>query len=255
MIYSGITTSVKTVIAKVYRDLQIQEEESFIDFVEWSAEALEKIGTFNQLEAKPATVEIHNYKGVLPDGFVYPIIVSHNNHPILPTSNASEEPIKIDINTYPPRYSPYPEKYENATFVADSGFEKNRSMADQKITYNISNGYIKVGFPSGKLKIVFACLPLDCDGLPLIPDYVEFKEAVYWYINMKYSYAQWRRGSLPDRVYMDAEKSWHWYCQQAANKARIPDLPMMESMKRSYLSLKPRINEFMTSFNNLNTTY
>lgn len=52
MALSGKTISLKQIIAKVYRDLQLKEEDNFIDFIEWGAEALEQIGVFEQLTTK-----------------------------------------------------------------------------------------------------------------------------------------------------------------------------------------------------------
>src|ERR1700758_1636807 len=194
MIYSGNVTSVKTVIAKVYRDLDLREEDNFINFLEWSAEALEKIGAFTQLESRRDEVEINNYVGRLPDDLVYLDLVTYKNYPILPTDN-SIDPLKID-NTQPdiPQYAFYQNKIENAVFVASSGFEgDNTQIKFDKLTYKISNGCIKTGIQNGYLKIVYQAMPLDYEGYPLVPDYVEFKEALYWYIVMKYTYPLWRR--------------------------------------------------------------
>jgi hypothetical protein len=254
MIYNK-TVSIKNVIAKVYRDLDLKEEDVFINFLEWSAEALEKIGAFTQLESKQHKVDIHNYRGELPDDLVYLTLVTYNNYPILPTSNAVD-PLQVDTSPASNRpYAFYQNKIQNTTFVAQTGFEGDNSQTIfDNITYKITNGCIKTSIQNGCLNIVYEAMPLDCDGFPLIPDYVEFKEAVYWYINMKYSYAMWRRGEIRDGIYQDAEHNWHWYCQQAANKAMIPDLGKLENIKRSYLSLKPRTEEFLNFYNNLNSS-
>lgn len=245
MIYSGKTVSVREVIAKVYRDLGLTEEDLFIDFVEWSAEALDQIGTFTQLDSKTTTIDISNYKGELPDDFVYPDMITYNNIPLLSTDNT---PDKIDM-LYPKEpYSPYLSKYKNATYVSHTGFEHPTEKQLDGLKYQISSCYIKTGFESGCLKMTYKSLPLDCDGLPLIPDYVEFREAVYWYINMKQTYKMWRVGSIRDGIYQHAEGRWNFYCQQAASKAMIPDLAMLEKIKRNYLKLKPNVERFQELF-------
>lgn len=255
MIYSGQVVSVKTVIAKVYRDLDLREEDNFINFLEWSAEALEKIGAFTQLESKSEDITINNYVGRLPDDLVYLTSVGYNGFPILPTENLTG-PLIID-NTQPsiPQYAFYQKKIQNAVFVASSGFEGDNSQIKyDKLTYKIVNGCIKTGIISGCLKIGYEAMPLDFEGYPLVPNYVEFKEALYWYIVMKYTYPLWRRGEVRDGIKEDAEHNWHWYCQQAANKAMIPDLNHLENIKRSYLSLRPKTEQFRNFFNNLNST-
>lgn len=255
MIYSGKTTSIKTVIAKVYRDLDLKEEDSFINFLEWSSEALEKIGAFTQLESRHKILNIDNYRAELPNDLVYLTLVTFNNYPILPTENVID-PIKIDTLSSSTRpYAFYENKIKNKVFVADSGFEGNNTATKfDNVKYKISNGCIKTSVCNGCIEIVYEAMPLDDDGYPLIPDYVEYKEALYWYINWKYSYAYWRRGEIRDGIYQDAETKWHFYCQQAANKAMIPDLGKLENIKRSYLSLRPRTEQFKTFYDGLNQT-
>ena len=68
MIYK--LTSSKTVIAKIFADLDIQEESHRItDMREWIAEAIEKIGSFNQLEKKTKVLVVNNYQAALPSDF------------------------------------------------------------------------------------------------------------------------------------------------------------------------------------------
>lgn len=258
MIYSGKTTSVKVVIAKLYRDLDLKEEDLFINFLEWSAEALEKIGAFTQLETKSCDpIEINNFKGELPTDIVYINQVSFNGYPILPASN-SFGPIKIENNGSPSNapYAFYEDKIQNTVFVnpADSGLYTLNKGLYERVTYSIGGGCIKTSFCNGFLEISYQAMPIDEEGYPLVPDYVEFREALYWYINMKYSYSMWRRGEIRDGIYQHAQEQWHWYCQQAANKAIIPDLSTLESIKRSFLCLHPKVEQFRNFFNDLNKT-
>lgn len=260
MIYSGKNTSVKVVIAKLYRDLDLREEDIFINFLEWSAEALEKIGTFTQLETKitEPPIDIHNYKGHLPDDLVYINSVSLNGYPILPSTNPFG-PVKLDLpgTSSSAPYAFYEDKIQNTVFVnpGDSGlYTLNSRGLYERVTYQISNGCIKTSICNGCLEISYQAMPIDSDGFPLVPDYVEFREALYWYINMKYSYSLWRRGELRDGIYQHAQEQWHWYCQQAANRAMIPDLNTLESIKRSFLCLRPRTEQFRNFYNDLNKT-
>lgn len=69
-------TSCKSVIAKVFTDLNLQEDAQRIsDFIEWCGEGLEKIGAYEQYTIKVAGKEgldpltIENYQAKLPDDF------------------------------------------------------------------------------------------------------------------------------------------------------------------------------------------
>ena len=57
--------SIKTVFAKIYRDLNINYEIPEIDMLEWSAEALTMIGAFSQYEQITTYLDIDSSTGKL----------------------------------------------------------------------------------------------------------------------------------------------------------------------------------------------
>jgi len=68
MIYRLV--SVKEVIAKVVRDLGMNNEEiPYQDFIEWIAEALKHIGAFPQFISKEVNLPVENYRATLPCDF------------------------------------------------------------------------------------------------------------------------------------------------------------------------------------------
>ena len=86
MIYK--TTSIKRVIAKVFTDLNLQEETHRIsDFIEWGGEALEKIGAFPQFINKVTGKDgcrilvLDNYQCQLPNDFHNLIQMSYSEKP------------------------------------------------------------------------------------------------------------------------------------------------------------------------------
>jgi hypothetical protein len=89
MIYKN--TSVKRVIAKVITDLDLQEGEIRIaDFVEWSGEALEKIGAFPSFETKVTGwddcphLKLEDYQAKLPCDFHTLVQASYAKSPCGP---------------------------------------------------------------------------------------------------------------------------------------------------------------------------
>lgn len=71
--------SLDRVIAKVYRDLGL-EEISEIDLIEWSGEALEFIGAVSLYEQAVTLLNINNYQAELPNGLHSIIQVARNNN-------------------------------------------------------------------------------------------------------------------------------------------------------------------------------
>lgn len=245
---TGNYVSLKSIIAKVYRDFGLKEEDDFVNFIEWGAEALEHIGCFEQLVTPdPLEVKINFYKGELPIDLVYLNQVLYKGHAIFPTTNTFGP-----LNT--PKFSISADsglsvnqtKIENSAY---NGVERTHVITD---TYKIESGYIKTSFEEGSIWLSYQALPLDIEGYPLVPDDVSFREATYRYIVYKYLYPQFVIGKVNKDVYYDAENKWYWYCNQAGAKAKMPDINTLESIKRSFLSLRPKPNQFKTFFEDLN---
>lgn len=244
---TGKYISLKNIIAKVYRDFGLKEEDDFVNFIEWGAEALEQIGTFEQLQTKSECLDINFYKACLPVDLVYINQIQHDGRtlnqnanffgPLHETINVSTDDTGLSINE---------DRIKNRVYVGPD------YITPLQNTYKIDNGYLKVGFETGKIDISYQALLLDCDGFPLVPDEVSFREAVYRYIVYKYLYPLVIKGQVPMQLYLDAEQKWHWYCGQAGAKAQMPDLAKLESIKRNYLRLKPDLYRFDKFFEEIN---
>lgn len=296
MIYK--LTSVKSVIAKVFTDLDLQEETHKVsDMIEWAGEALEKIGAFpyfvnkvTGLEGNPL-LELNNYQCKLPCDFYSLIQMTYSeksNGPFLPmrystghfetfgevsnTTNLSTVPPESDIITFAMQL--YNMTYAEALTYLNSNPDKRTLISDMvsdgyakvvtigsditnpltttdDITYVIANGYIKTNVRSGYIMMAYQAIPTDCDGYPMIPDEISFKEAIYWYINMKLMYPKWAEGRVRDAVYYDARRSWNFYCKQAYGDALMPNADKLESIKNAWIRLIPELKEHNSGFSTL----
>lgn len=295
MIYK--LTSVKSVIAKVFTDLDLHEETHRIsDMIEWAGEALEKIGAFpyfvnkvTGLEGVPL-LELNNYQVKLPCDFYSVIQMTYSsnpNGPFLPMrystgnfetygeskviSNTRVTPPESDIITfamelYNMKYdeaitylNTNPEKRTLIVAMISDGYVRVPNMSNigdplsttDDITYVIAHNYIKTNVRTGYIMLAYQAIPTDCEGYPMIPDDVSFKEAIYWYINMKLMYPKWADGRVRDAVYADAKRSWHYYCRQAYGNALMPNADKLESIKNAWIRLVPEIHEHSSGFSTL----
>jgi hypothetical protein len=115
----------------------------------------------------------------------------------------------------------------------------------------VVGNYIKINISSGYLMMAYQAIPTDKNGYPLIPDNESFLEAIYWYINMKLMYPEWREGRVRDAVYYDARRSWNYYRKQAYGEAMMPNADQLESLKNTWLRLVPNIDEHATFYSTL----
>jgi hypothetical protein len=125
------------------------------------------------------------------------------------------------------------------------------SLSDS-YTYVVVGNYIKTNLRTGYLMVSYQAIPVDNEGYPMIPDNESFEEAIYWYINMKLTYPEWKMGRVRDAVYYDAKSSWNFYRKQAYATALMPNVDQLESIKNAWLRLVPEIDEHSTFFSHLN---
>lgn len=132
------------------------------------------------------------------------------------------------------------------TILSESG-----TTYSKEYTYTVVSGYLKTNLKTGYILLSYQAIPTDSDGYPLVPDDEGFEEALYWYINMKLSYPEWKTGRIRDAVYYDARRSWNYYRRQAYANAMMPSSDQLESIKNSWLRLLPLIDEHETFFSTL----
>ncbi len=245
---NGKTISVKSIIAKVYRDLQLKDEEQFMDIIEWAAEALDHIHVYPQYESKAICFEVDSYKTELPCDFVALDQIAHGGV----NMRASNNSFGIQGNNPPAGvyYTPYSynqAKIENAIFVDPN----DSTYFRPGYSFKIENGWLKTSFNEGQIDMVYIAQPMDEEGYPLVPDHASFREALYWYIVYKSIYSKYLQGQISENAYQDAWNKWQWYCNQAGAEALMPDLTTLDNIKRSFLSLKPRPYLFDNFYNSL----
>ena len=80
--------SIKSIMAKIYRDLGTNTEINEAHVIEWIAEALSKIGSYYQYEEIKTCLEIdESGKVKLPDNFYRLVDISYQSKPLHWASN------------------------------------------------------------------------------------------------------------------------------------------------------------------------
>lgn len=241
--------SIKNIVAKIYQDLDLNDEVDIGRLIEWCAEVISKIGVYTQLEPKPdVTIKINNYKAEIPCDLVYLNKVGYNGYqldkgPSDTIANKHNKPYYVTpraVNQY---------KIENINFMF--GQQYKFPTGDYFI---MQNGWFKTSFKEGDIDISYMALPMDEEGYPLVPDNESFRDALFWYCTAKHFYIQSIKEDRYKWFYQDAETKWRYYITQAGADAIMPDEFTLENIKRNYLRLVPKINDYRNFFQNLNNT-
>lgn len=218
MIYK--LTSIKTVIFKIITDLGLNNDDTTVDdYIEWIAEALKEIGAYYQFTEKQANITIDNYKGELPCDFLYPIEWRHNNCRL----NFNQSLIGSGIST----------------------LSKN-SVSGNDINLNFS--YITTSFESGTIVVQYVAFPVDQEGLPLIPDLPEYRDALFWKVCYQLSIRgfSFRNAQMNDILF--CKSMWSKACLKARAEANMPDADMLERLKNNWLRFVPDLNQYIKRF-------
>lgn len=266
---SGKYCSIDRVIENIYRNYGLTSELGWQDVVEWSGEAMDKIGASLSYIEKVCCVDITDYIGMIPCDMVQLIAVREKTTktPLLYASglfhisDKSGTTIKstcgtgncstVSPNTVPST-DPDDNKHCNPFFQFNpspttDGVVSNLSNADT-MTYKLNNNYIFTGFKSGCIELSYMAVPLDENGLPMVPDDVRYIDAIVSYVAYLYYRKQFITGKVTRDVLEMVEQDWYWKVGNARCHAEYPNVDRMESIKNMWCRLIPSVNEHDSAF-------
>lgn len=264
MIYN--LEKIDRVIAMINRNLGLGKDEiPYQDFIEWIADALEHIGCYYQFTETDAYLKVDNYRALLPCDFYQMIALQDGcSFDTITTSgfyggSTSTLLTKLGISY---EQLPYDDRlkldFEGLNRTNLSGYISDKlqfngemmgsgSLKDSNTDkdYNINHNTISTSFKQGIIRIKYLAMPTDERGLPLVPDNVSYRDALFW----RCAYHLSLRGSeliknplLKDIRYCDSQ--WQWYCGQARAEGNAPDPEMMERLKNIWMRHIVNRNEY-----------
>lgn len=211
-IYKNISS--KYIIAKLYRDIGLDDSNYILDFIEWFGEALNFIGSSSQFVQIEEELEVEDHKAVIPTNFIVLQQLMHKENDCW------------NLICYNP-----------STFKGVEENCPNRNIR-AKESFSLNPNYILTSFEEGTIKISYKSFPVDEEGFPLVPDNQYFKEALFWYC-----YRQMiLRGHAPKvegLSYEYADHKWKFYCSGARNKANYPDISGYQRFREVWVGLLP----------------
>jgi hypothetical protein len=217
--------SVNYAIRKIINNLGINDKEVALDdYIEWIGEALQYIGSYYQYCEKPAIIEIEDYKGELPCDFCKLISIKNGYDNL--RNNFNKQLIG------------------NNTQVLNKAKHSERD-------YNLNGDVITVSFRKGTLHIQYLAIPLDSDGLPMIPDDINYLDAMVWKCAYQLSIRGYTFKSAQLNNFQWVEAKWNRYCLQARTSLNSPDLDALERIKNIVVRFKPDLNAYYNDFKNL----
>ncbi len=226
--------SAKYILAKLYRDLQLNSELPESDCYEWIGEALSMIGAYSQYEEVSKCLPLISGKAPLPCGFEKLVDINYQGLPVYWATNT------------------------NAHNYQCEGCRIPRCTNGQcEHTFYVNNNYIITNInnhtnETANICIVYLGIPIDDEGIPLIPDEIYYFKAIAAYITSMLDYADWRRAKCTDKVYEESQKNWLFYVNSARGAANMPNVQQLENLKNTIKRLFSITNDYKRGFKNFN---
>lgn len=241
MIYKSV--SLESLISRIIRNTKISDASAINDMYEWIPEAMEMLQTKYELEAKYEDVDIHFHYGRLPcglnmiEGVEYaggrlPFSSQTRNVRSLPALQQSSQHIFRSVrgeqlNPVTGDYFPFLSESIEAII--------NMPAVMTGDYYQLNMDAIVTSFSDGKVRLHYLGVPLDSNGLPLIPDNSNYKEAIYYYVRAKLIAS----GTYTDPILGEREcmQRHEIYAGRAINEITWPSVDRMNEMVLSQVRL------------------
>tara|TARA_R110000822_G_scaffold150784_2_gene289885 strand:- start:2420 stop:3136 length:717 start_codon:yes stop_codon:yes gene_type:complete len=218
--------SVKTIINRVYRRLNLNEDLPEDDMIEWVGEALLRVGAFSQFVPKVCQLEISNGKVAIPCDFYKLVDINYT--------------LSVGTNLVLSTFNPL--QWKSESFFSEY-FCDECKVSLWSNTFNpyfmINNAYIYTSFNEGTICISYLAVPTDEEGYPMVPDDEMTLDACSKYIIYQLDYREWRKGAIQDKVFQHSEREWHFGVGAAKGSLNMPNAQQLETIKNVIQRLIP----------------
>jgi len=244
MVY--VSSSMKEIMAMVIRLTRVKDTSYIADMDEWIYEAMQLMRTKVILSNQWKDVEINFHKGQLPIGTRSIAAVEWRGHrvargnsvrnPTAPRQASGLEQFKGTTNGFefvPQYYYPNNDaanhgKVQTFDLVSVSKEECNALPCLEGVWYTTELNYITFSVPSAMIRVHYRAMACDTDGLPLIPDNGDYKQAIYFYCRAAMIGAGWEDPVLNYDKIMGPGGYFELHAARAMSSIKYPSVDSME---------------------------
>lgn len=213
--------SIKEILDNIL-DHPMLKDVSFERAVNHTINFIRIVGCPRIFEEKTATVEIKDYRGVIPYDF--------------------NDIIQVRM------YNCNNDNYKVFRYSTDNFHMSENKKESFDLTYKIQGNIIFTSIKNGTIEIAYNSFAVDSDGYPLIPDNSSFINALELYIKKKYFTILFDTGKITPAVYNQVCQDYAWAVGQAQSDLIRPSLDQLESFTNSWNTLIQRTNSHSNGF-------
>lgn len=244
-------TSLKIIADKILRH-PLMAGISFEAIIDYAIDFMRIVQCAGFFEEKCSTIEIKDYKGILPEDF-YEINQVRLTAKTIKVPKYKEVIVTDEYgNTYSTNYiqdeeHPYEDinvNTANSSFrYATDTFHMSDAKSDVDLTYKIQGGYIFTSIKEGTIELSYQAILLDEEGFPLIPDNSKFTRALQAYIKKEWFTILFDLGKIQPPIYQNVQQEYAWAVGACESEFQKMSLDKAESFYNSWSTLIPRRNQ------------
>jgi len=175
-----------------------------------TVDCVQLIGNPLFLAPNDCYVNISNYRGELQDDIV------DIKKVVRLYSDDAENRIPMTTNSDP-------------FFTSYSGRGINQSIMNS-VKYRVQGEYIYTSFESGKLHVAYEGIPVDTDGIPMIPDRASILKAIEYSIIKEWFERKMFAGRIGADKFQYADKERNWYISKASTDFMLENLDKRKAL-------------------------
>lgn len=175
--------------------------------IKYAADFMQIIGVPKMFDNKTAILEVTKYKAQLPCDF-YSILGVRLSKSHLAFRATTDIYHMSDDKECPDNY--------------------------RDLTYKIQGDYIFTSIEEGDIEISYVSIPVDDDGLPMIPDNVKYINALELYIKKRLFTILFDQQKLHQSILQNVQQEYAFAVGQAANDLIMPTVDEMEAISNMW---------------------
>lgn len=191
----------------------LMQDMPFETVIDYIVDFIRIVGTPPSFVEKVETIDIVDYRGLLPCDY-YQVIQVRMAGP----------------------HCHNKEVFRNST---DSFHMSPRKSKWNELTYKIQGDCIFTSLEQGKIEMAYMAMPVDDEGYPLIPDNSAYTRALELYVKLQWFTILFDMGKISPQVYQNAQQQYSWAVGQAQTNLIIPSIDQMQSITAMWNKFLP----------------
>lgn len=231
---------VHEVLSRVLRNPALRKHVTLESVIQYTTDFIAAVGAQDLFQDKEATLEIEDFRALLPCDCVAVLQVRDEHTGICMrsmTGSFTPQPHEHRHDCcHPHHHPPYP--------INDRHRHDNH-------TFKIQNSVIVCSFPKGKIRVAYKAIVVDEDGYPMVQDNPTYLKALELYIKKEVFTELMESGKLDLRIVQHAESEYYTKVSQLEEEMNTPSDSEMTSLINMWNTLIPRTTEFDNGYKSL----